>query len=162
MSTCPCGSGASYAECCEPFITGKATPETAEQLMRSRYSAFVNAKTDYIFETTHPEHRADYDHKTTQEWAEHAVWEGLKVVGAKAGGPKDEAGEVEFIVNYVEGGLRHFHHELGAFKRFEGKWYFVDGAAVSQRPVVRVSEKLGRNDPCSCGSGKKYKKCCGQ
>jgi SEC-C motif-containing protein len=162
MSTCPCGSGAAYAECCEPFISGAAVPATAEQLMRSRYSAFVAAQTDYIFETTHPEHRDGYDHKTTREWAGKAVWEGLRVVAAKSGGPDDETGEVEFIVNYVEDGLRHFHHELAAFKRFEGKWYFVDGAAVSQRPVVRVAEKLGRNDPCSCGSGQKFKKCCGK
>jgi SEC-C motif-containing protein len=162
MAICPCGSGTDFARCCEPFITGAATPATAEELMRSRYSAFVSSHTDYIFETTHPEHRADYDHKTTEDWAQNAVWEGLRVVTAKAGGPNDDTGEVEFIVNYVEAGLRHFHHELAAFKRHEGKWYFVDGAAVSQRPLERVGEKVGRNDPCTCGSGQKYKKCCGR
>lgn len=38
----------------------------------------------------------------------------------------------------------------------------VGGEAVKKRPVVKkAAEKIGRNDPCPCGSGKKYKKCCG-
>ncbi len=36
-----------------------------------------------------------------------------------------------------------------------------DGKSVSKRPVVNKGNKVGRNDPCPCGSGKKYKKCCG-
>ncbi|MFN8575365.1 MAG: SEC-C metal-binding domain-containing protein [Candidatus Sericytochromatia bacterium] len=38
----------------------------------------------------------------------------------------------------------------------ENKYQYIDGN------IVRVSEKIGRNDPCTCGSGKKYKKCCGK
>jgi SEC-C motif-containing protein len=162
MAICPCGTGKTYGRCCEPFIKGKKLPETAEQLMRSRYSAFVNVATDYIFETTHPEFRHDYDHQVTQDWAENSVWEGLTVVATRGGGADEEEGDVEFIVNYVEKGLKHRHHELAHFKKHEGKWHFCDGAAVTQQPVVRIGGKVGRNDPCSCGSGVKFKKCCGK
>jgi preprotein translocase subunit SecA len=37
-----------------------------------------------------------------------------------------------------------------------------DAAAPKKQPVRRSEEKVGRNDPCPCGSGKKYKKCCGK
>jgi hypothetical protein len=37
---------------------------------------------------------------------------------------------------------------------------FVDTSAEKAKPIVRPGSRLGRNDPCPCGSGKKYKKCC--
>ena len=60
---CPCGSGKTYDECCEPFIRGKAFPETAEQLMRSRYSAYTLQEIPYITDTLHPDHREDWDER---------------------------------------------------------------------------------------------------
>jgi len=83
MSNCYCGSGVPYAECCEPIIDGKHAAETAEQLMRARYSAYVGAKMDFVFETTHPDHRQNYDHTGTREWAESSEWLGLEIVGTK-------------------------------------------------------------------------------
>ena len=62
MSLCPCGSGIPYSDCCEQIISGGQSAKTAEQLMRARYSAYVNAEMDFIFESTHPEHRQGYDH----------------------------------------------------------------------------------------------------
>jgi SEC-C motif-containing protein len=161
MEMCPCGSGRAYEECCESLIKGVKQPLTAEQLMRSRYSAYVRVETDYIFETTHPDHRQGYDHKGTKIWAENSQWEGLEIVDTNAGGPDDNEGDVEFIAKYREKGLRKQHHELAHFKKKKGIWYFTDGSAVAQKPIVRAEQKVGRNDPCPCGSGKKFKKCCG-
>jgi len=160
MNTCPCGSGATYADCCEPIITGGRTAATAEELMRARYSAYVNVATDFLFESNHPDYRKGYDHKGTREWAESAVWEGLEIIGVDGGGADDNAGSVEFIARYREKNAPHAHHERAEFSKHEEKWYFTEGALVKPKPIV--SEKIGRNDLCPCGSGVKYKKCCGK
>lgn len=161
MTTCPCGSGAEYSACCEPVITGVKPAETAEQLMRARYSAYVGAHMDFIFESTHPEHRQGYDHDGTRQWAEESEWLGLEIVGGHKGGAEDSVGEVEFIAHFKEkGGDARDHHENGQFKRKSGNWYFTEGSEVKPRPII--SNKIGRNDPCTCGSGNKYKKCCGK
>lgn len=57
MTICPCGSGNTYSECCEQIISGSRPATTAEQLMRARYSAYVFAQMDFVFESTHPDHR---------------------------------------------------------------------------------------------------------
>lgn len=156
---CPCGSTTPYAECCEPIIAGRRSASTAEQLMRSRYSAYVKVAIDYLYATTHPAHRKGYDHDGTREWAENSGWEGLEIIGTKRGGPEDSTGEVEFIAKFTEKGSARTHHELAMFKKEEGNWFFTDGKMVGQKPIV--SNKVGRNEPCPCGSGAKYKKCCG-
>ena len=160
MNSCPCGSGNDYAACCEPIITGKKTAETAEELMRARYTAHVKVDVDFIYNTTHPDFRKDYDHKGTKTWAENSEWHGLEIVGTTAGGLDDDEGEVEFIARYRDkDGLRNYH-ECGQFKRKRKKWLFTDGNMVKSQPISVT--KVGRNDPCPCGSGKKYKKCCGK
>ena len=160
MNSCPCGSGASYADCCEPVITGARPAETAEKLMRARYCAYVNVQPDFLFETTHPDHRQGYDHKGTKEWAESAEWEGLEIVGSERGAEGDSDGEVEFIARYRLKEALHEHHELAGFKKEKGAWFFTEGSMVKPKPLV--STKIGRNEPCPCGSGAKYKKCCGK
>lgn len=160
MVNCPCGSDKSFSECCEPLISGAVPAETAEQLMRARYSAYTTAAMDFIFETTHPEHRSDYDPDGTKKWAEESDWQGLEICGTKHGGKNDSTGEVEFIARFKQGDNPHEHHENGQFEKKDGSWYFTEGAMVKPKPIR--SEKIGRNDPCSCGSGMKYKKCCGK
>lgn len=156
---CPCGSSLTYTKCCKPFIEGSALPETAEQLMRSRYTGYVKMATDYLFETTHPQHRKGYDHEGTRVWAEKAEWQGLEIVSSR-GGADDANGEVEFIASYIEDGNEVNHHELGKFKKLDGRWLFTEGKMVTSKPII--SNKVGRNDPCPCNSGSKYKKCCGK
>jgi SEC-C motif-containing protein len=161
MEKCPCGSGLKYSECCEPLIKGVRAATTAEQLMRSRYSAYAKVEIEYLRESLHPDQRGDYDPKGTRRWAESAKWERLEVIGTEAGGPEDEEGIVEFIATFTEDGAKRDHHERAKFKKVEGRWFFESGEAVVRKPVVRESPKIGRNEPCTCGSGKKYKKCCG-
>ena len=159
MSNCPCGSGESYAVCCEPIITGKQPAETAEQLMRARYSAHVKVDVDFLYATTHPDYRENYDHKGTKSWAEKSEWQGLEILGTNAGGSTDDEGEVEFMARFRDTeGVRN-HHERGQFKRMKNKWLFTEGEMIKSQPISVT--KIGRNDPCPCGSGKKYKKCCG-
>lgn len=172
--SCPCGSGKSFENCCEPFLTGKAMPETAEKLMRSRYTAFVKADVEYLKKTLAPESRADFDLSATQQWAKNAKWKGLKILSTSKGLEEDKKGVVEFVATYEMEGEALDHHETSNFRKADnGQWYFVDGdshthkegeAHHHEKPqtVVRESPKIGRNDPCSCGSGKKYKKCCGK
>ena len=160
METCPCGSGVDYAACCQPIIRGKQPAKTAEQLMRARYSAHAKVEIDFLYDSTHPDHREGYDHKGTRKWAEKSAWHGLEILGTTGGGAKDKTGEVEFIARFRDKeGVRR-HHEIGHFEKKRGRWLFTEGEMVKPKPLS-VS-KVGRNDPCPCGSARKYKKCCGQ
>ncbi|MEI6558310.1 MAG: YchJ family protein [Rhodospirillaceae bacterium] len=156
---CPCGSGRTLEACCAPYLGGTAPAPTAEALMRSRYSAFATGNIDYIEQTLLPETRADFDRKHITEWAGNSTWLGLEVRSTEAGGPDDQEGRVEFVARFALSGHQHAHHEQSRFVRRDGRWWYVDGDIVTPRP--RTVVKIGRNDPCSCGSGKKYKKCCG-
>ncbi len=170
---CPCGSNETYAKCCELFLTNKQQPETAEQLMRSRYTAFTVANVDYLSKTLAPESRSDFDAVSTKKWAEQSKWKGLKILSTQKGESTDKKGVVEFIATYELEGEVLDHHEVSNFRKSDaGQWYFVDGEAHTHREgedhhhekpqtVQRESPKIGRNDACTCGSGKKYKKCCG-
>lgn len=164
---CPCCSDKDYEACCAPYLAGKTLPETAEQLMRSRYTAYTRVDLAYLKKTMAPEGREEFDPKATEEWAKGSKWLGLKILKTKRGTAADDEGIVEFIAMYENGGKRAQHHEISEFTKDEsGQWLFVDGHAgegspeSATKPVVREGTKVGRNDPCPCGSGKKFKKCC--
>ena len=172
--SCPCGKGSSYETCCGPFISGEKKPATAEDLMRSRYTAYVNGDMKYIKNTLAAEKKREFDMASAQEWSAKSKWLGLEILSAKKGGESDSKGTIEFIAKYAVGGKTIDHHEVAEFRKDAGQWYFVDGDShvhedgqghhhhhEPQAPVVREGPKIGRNDPCTCGSGKKYKKCCG-
>ena len=157
---CHCQSGKPFAECCEPYIKGVQSPPTAEALMRSRYSAYVIEDIPYLANTLHPKEREDFDEAGAAKWAKEANWQGLEIVRTDKGGADDSKGEVEFKVSYKRHGSPCTHHELAEFRKSDGVWYFYDGKMISHGPVRRAEPKIGRNEPCPCGSGKKYKKCC--
>lgn len=159
MDSCPCGSNVDYGSCCGPVISGERQAVTAEELMRSRYSAYVRKEIPYILASLHPDYRNDYDEKSSRAWAERAEWHGIRILKTVKGGAADAEGEVEFVVNYTENGFRQEHHEVSSFKKEKGTWFFTTGKTMP-KPVSRAAPKTGRNDACPCGSGKKYKKCC--
>ena len=161
MTACCCGSGNDFEQCCGPILSGAAKAETAEALMRARYAAFVTGQIDFLHQSLHPDHRQDHDVEATRRWAETAQWLGLSVVDVEDGGVADEAGNVEFIATYKDRGVVKPHHEISRFSKQSGEWYYVDGKLVVPKTAMREQPKVGRNDPCPCGSGKKYKKCCG-
>lgn len=160
MDQCPCGLEADFSFCCGPLISGEKKADTPEELMRSRYSAYVKLEMDYLLSTTHPSQRSSHDPKATRDWAESSEWNGLDIVSTHKGGPVDIEGTVEFIAKYRQKGERREHHELAVFKKVDDTWYFEDGHPVTPKQIVRETPKVGRNEPCPCGSGKKYKKCC--
>ncbi len=157
--SCVCGVGESTETCCLPIIQGKAKAKTAEALMRSRYAAYVLKEIDYLITSIHPDSPGEADRRTTEAWAEAADWKGIEVVSKEAGGEDDEEGMVEFIAHFEIKGVPQTHHEKARFKRHNKKWFYLDGDEIKAQPVVRSAPRVGRNDPCPCGSGKKFKKC---
>lgn len=162
MEKCPCASGKSYDECCGPFLQGAKEAETAEKLMRARYSAFVKADIDYLYKTVSPEQQKDFNIEETKDWAQNSEWKGLEIIETVDGGPDDEKGTVEFVASFRQNKKDIIHHELASFEKIDGKWIFMDGVVPKPKQVMRETPKVGRNDPCPCGSGLKYKKCCGK
>lgn len=160
--SCPCGLDKKYADCCEPVIKGDRAAATAEELMRARYTAYTKVKLDFLHESLHPEHREGVDPEASREWAENAEWHSLEILSTKDGGPADDAGQVEFVATYTLEEELQRYHEQAEFDKIKGTWFFREGAPGVRQPIVREEPKIGRNDPCSCGSGKKYKKCCGR
>lgn len=166
---CPCGSQKSYGVCCGSYHSGSASAETAEKLMRSRYAAFVLRDGSYLLSTLAEENRSGFDaasiaHDTT-------CWTELEIIDCQAGGVLDQTGIVEFIAHFNENGKPHQLHERSNFARRNGTWFYVDGIFPGARRLDGTdtslqrqnpsTAKVGRNDPCPCGSGKKFKKCCG-
>jgi SEC-C motif-containing protein len=143
-------------------IKGEQKAGTAEQLIRSRYSAYARGEIDYLYTSLHPDKRADFDEKSTRDWAERSQWHGLEIVETYRGAEKDTEGRIEFTASFTDDGIRREHRELASFSKVEGTWYFVKGEVAPVRQFVRPGPKTGRNDPCPCGSGKKFKKCCGR
>ncbi|HLV21388.1 MAG TPA: YchJ family protein [Polyangiaceae bacterium] len=160
--TCVCGTGESTETCCLPLIRGERRAETAEQLMRSRYTAYALGEIDHIIGSHDPERVDDVDRASTEAWSKQAEWLGLEILGTEAGGPHDDAGTVDFLARYKMRGVVVPHRERAEFRKHDGHWVFVDGKEIASPPQRREAPRVGRNDPCPCGSGKKHKKCCGQ
>ena len=161
VMTCECGLGPSIDQCCGRYISGGKTAPTAEALMRSRYTAYVLEEIDYIEKTHDPDKRAEMDPDGARQWSEQAEWIGLDVSATETGGEKDDEGVVEFNAKYELKDKIINHRERAVFKKIKGRWFYHDGDMIKAKPMVREGRKVGRNEPCSCGSGKKYKKCCG-
>ena len=159
MNECPCGSAQPLEACCGPYIDGAPAP-TAEATMRSRYSAHVLGNAEYLVATLSSDQRAGYDREEAEQSFADTKWLGLEIRKTDKGGDDDETGEVEFVARYRSGKQQVAHHELSFFTREDGCWVFAGCKMNPKAPTVSVV-KIGRNAPCSCGSGKKYKKCCG-
>ncbi|CAB1219879.1 YchJ family protein [Acinetobacter bouvetii] len=148
---CPCGQG-DYASCCQPMHLGQAKAETAEQLMRSRYSAFAKHEIDYIVQTTAIGQQQALDVAAIADWSKANQWLKLEVVQAQEKLDKNHA-QVEFKAYYHDGKQAQVHHEISHFVKHEGGWYFLD-------PTTNMH--ITMKQPCICGSGKKFKQCCAQ
>ncbi|MBK7889393.1 MAG: YchJ family protein [Bdellovibrionales bacterium] len=159
---CACGSGKNFEQCCKPFLAGEVHPETADKLMRSRYTAYTLGDIDYLEKTLAPESRHDFDPKATEQWSKSSEWKGLNILSTQNGATADQDGIVEFVATFVQQGQTLQHHEVSTFRKDDrGHWMFVDGKIPGRQTIIREEPKVGRNDPCPCGSGKKFKKCCG-
>ena len=159
---CPCGSDAAFADCCDKYISGRASAPTAEALMHARYASFVKGKIDFIEKTHDPKTREGFDRAAAEKWSKESKWLGLKILATKGGLEKDAEGVVRFIAVFEQGGQEYRHDEIATFRKERGEWLFVDGVTPKPDTFVKSGPDLGRNDPCHCGSGKKFKKCHGR
>jgi SEC-C motif domain protein len=117
---CPCG-GANYAQCCGRFIDSGEIPQSAEQLMRSRYTAYTLHKESYLKATWHASTRPTDD--IAQD--DGTKWLGLEV---RKHIPAGDTATVEFVARYKLGGRAHRLHEVSRFVREDGRWFYVDGS----------------------------------
>ena len=173
LPICPCqinpvsdaiGAPLLYQDCCQPYHDGLLNKEadgikaeTAKRLMRTRYSAFVLVKPNYIVKTTIPAQQNLLDIKAIENWAKETDWAGLEIVTHTPKLGKRHA-QVEFKAYFKTNENLQAHHELSAFVKVTDKnsnnacWYFLD-------PTVSMS--VSQKQPCICGSGEKFKRCCG-
>lgn len=124
---CPCTSKSTFDKCCEPYLTGRKVPETAEALMRSRFSAYAMRKVDYLIATTCEEERSKLDREELESYCRTISCISLKITQTEAGGPGDETGTVLFYASLQANGKRMLHRELSRFIRENGRWVYVDG-----------------------------------
>lgn len=125
-SLCPCKSKKMYAECCQPFHLGRKRPETAEKLMRSRYSAFFFRLSEYLFATTHPDKRGQGLLRELEDSIHHTDWQFLTIVSTSKGQKEDKQGKVRFIAKYYWDGEEQELEEHSRFKKFKGAWKYFD------------------------------------
>lgn len=165
MNSCPCGNTLDYSQCCEPIHNNHSLADTPEKLMRSRYSAHVKGLVDYVVNTYHSSCKAEEQRNAIADSIE-SEWCGLEVIESAPGSTPDE-GFVTFKAFFNEEGKQYCLEERSRFVRENALWFYIDGtfpeeATVDPRLEQTVQRlKVGRNDPCICGSGKKFKKCCG-
>lgn len=160
MRECVCHSGYAAADCCEPYLNREKIPQTAEALMRSRYAAYVLGVVDYIKETSTGPALEGFDEAEAKGFIKEVKFLGLDILQTLRGGEADEDGVVEFVFHYSFKDKSYSQHEISHFVKKDGAWLFEDSEVNPKGETVKVV-KVGRNDPCPCGSGKKHKKCCG-
>ncbi len=139
-------------------MTKKSWPTTPAELLQSRYQAHVKADVDFIVASTHPEMREKLDQGVIQNWCKQAEWLGYQVEEEIV---EDDKAFLTFLLRYEEASKPFNHYEKAEFRKLEDKWYYYDSSFPKPKTFKREDEKVGRNDPCPCGSGKKNKKCCG-
>ena len=146
--SCPCCSQKSFSDCCEPYLSGARYAESPEQLMRSRYTAYTRADINYIQKTMRKDEAKNYDPVATKMWASSVRWLGLTILDTPSF--SEQRGTVTFFARFFENDVKKYIFEKSDFEKIDGMWYYIDGATPT----------IGRNDPCPCGSRKKFKKCC--
>ena len=150
QAPCPCHSGNLYQNCCHQYISQAAIATTPEQLMRSRFSAFFVGDIPYLIATHHPSKQDINEAEELAKSIKHTQWLSLRILSSSQ---HTTTGEVEFVAFYRPNGKDvNQLHERSNFILENGQWFYTDG-------VFLPDIKLGRNDNCWCGSGKKLKKC---
>lgn len=149
---CPCGLPEPYNVCCGVFHKRSASPKTAEQLMRSRYSAFALSEFGYLLDTS-PVVDRDAALAQLEKSNVGCKWLSLEVIDSV-----DGAGTVEFVARYFQSGTVHSMRERSQFEKKNGCWLYINGEMMaSDEPIIQ-----SMNAVCFCSSGKKFKRCHGK
>ena len=154
---CYCGSKLLFDNCCNQFISGKLKVPTALLLMKSRYSAFATSNAEYLNSTS----IIKQDSHNLAAWAKENDWKSLEILAFTNGTEKDQTGTVTFKALYINSQKQLIEHiEKSDFLQINHKWMY-DKGEVDVKIIKNEKNSVGRNDKCTCGSGEKYKKCCG-
>ena len=134
--------------------------------MRSRYSAFCVGAIDYLLQTRHSSKRHLDSASDIQTTAQNTQWLKLDIIDSTQGTTLDEQGTVTFRAYYKEGNETCALEECSRFLKENNRWFYLDGEhdlkhQKQQSDAKTHVKKGGRNDPCWCGSNKKFKKCHG-
>jgi SEC-C motif-containing protein len=154
---CPCGSKQKYSACCLPILKQEKPAANAEQLMRSRFTAHVAR--DYahlhrtVLETSKEPYVEDPQAGPTNNWTR-------LVIHSHEHGPKPDFSTVDFTAYFLENDVERAFHEKAEFQKIDGTWLYTKALRQGPAPIKATKKEVGRNDPCPCGSGKKYKQCC--
>ena len=125
---CWCGSARPFESCCGPLLEGRTRAVTAEQLMRSRYTAYVLSDADYLLRTWHAGTRP-----SSIQFEPHQRWLGLKIKSTRKGGEQDSDGEVEFVARFKIDGKGYRMHELSQFLNTPEGWVYVEGTQLDRQ-----------------------------
>ncbi|MEY2880779.1 MAG: hypothetical protein RLZZ15_3159 [Verrucomicrobiota bacterium] len=153
---CTCGSGVNFEACCGPLLAGTQRPATAEALMRSRFTAHVARDYRYLHRTYRASSRLPF-HEDAD--ASTLGWTRL-VIHAHEPGANPDTAFVDFTAFFVDEQGEHAMAEKSEFHRIDGQWLFTRSIRQGPAPLKAAAARVGRNDPCPCGSGKKFKHCC--
>lgn len=125
VQRCPCGQPVGFSQCCGPIVDGQRHALSAEELMRSRYSAF-SLGDSHPGAAAYLLHSWDSDTRPNSiEFEAGRSWQGLVVHESSKGGAFDNTGTVRFTATYLEGGQTHTQSELSSFRKLEGRWVYV-------------------------------------
>ncbi|MDN3651242.1 YchJ family protein [Thalassotalea ponticola] len=152
---CPCGSNKPLQQCCLVFIEGRDIAQSAEQLMRSRYTAYALGNANYIAQTYAKAQQRNNSEADIQAWIEQTHWLGLTIEDTNYS--DNEQHFVQFVASYLYQDQIRQLQENSRFIKEDGHWRYIDGNILSDHLIRRVT----RNDPCPCNSGKKFKRCHG-
>lgn len=156
MLLCPCGSQNPYENCCGLYLEKKQQPQTPEQLMRSRYTAYSLRRMDYIKSTMRGKPLVGFNESETLQQTKSVTWIGLEVIHADPA--TSDTGFVEFKARFLERNQVKTIHELSEFHKENNCWYYTDG--VNKLPATKINNlPIARNSNCPCNSGKKFKNC---
>lgn len=147
---CYCNSGRLFSACCQPILQGMKTATTPECLMRSRFTAYALSDYDYILTTYASAPRATLSQHDLRASAEQTKWLSLNIIALPS------PHQVEFKAWYGENGKLGLLHETSSFTLEDDAWRYVSGNLHPDTGYI----KKGRNEPCICLSGKKFKQCC--
>ena len=146
---CPCGSKTPFDECCAPVIDNKATANTPEELMRSRYTAYVLGESAYLLQSW------DIDYRPKSITIENNIqWLYLEILDTHQNTNDEYTGYVTFAATSICDDTLVVMKEKSKFVKKSGIWFYQDGELHTQRNAIALNGK------CPCGSAKKYKRCC--
>src|SRR6185295_15265893 len=152
---CPCGTGKTFAQCCDPILRQQKPAENAEILMRSRFTAHVARDFAHLHRTVLETWKEPY---VPDPDAGGTDWTRL-VIHSHEPSHRPDTSFVDFTAYYKEGDKELALHEKAEFQKVEGTWLYTRAVRQGPAPIKTTEAKVGRNDPCPCGSGKKYKQC---